>query len=34
MMGQDSGSHAADLPDGESKMFLIAGLDRISGNQK
>jgi hypothetical protein len=30
MMGQDRTTHAADLPDDESEIFLIAGLDAIS----
>jgi hypothetical protein len=37
LSGQDGVSHAADLPDGESGIFLILlilGLDTISENPK
>jgi hypothetical protein len=33
-VGQDAPSHAIDLPDGESEIFLIPGLDVISENPK
>jgi len=34
LWARDGGSASADLPDGESGIFLISGLDTISENQK